>query len=76
MTYRDYELFVHPTWTEFGARICFIKQRGLTITKAVGATEEAAIEAAERWVDARLKTNRRVAQKYGATRAVALGAST
>jgi len=51
MEYKGYRLEVHPTWTQFGSRICFINGTSLTITKATGSTPEAAIEAAKRWVD-------------------------
>ena len=48
--YRGYTLSVHPEWTEYGCRICFVKHP-LTVHKALGRTNELAIEAAKRWVD-------------------------
>jgi hypothetical protein len=50
MTYKGYTLKIHPTWTLFGDKICFIS-RGLTIDKTTGATDEIAIAVAKAKID-------------------------
>lgn len=53
--YRGYRLEVHPKWTEFGNKICFIKRGGLSVNKVTGPTDEAAIKTAKRIIDYWLK---------------------
>lgn len=56
--YKGYTLFVHPEWTEFNNRICFIKQIGLTIHKTLGFTPEQAIQNAKVWINWRLSKDK------------------
>ena len=51
ISYKGYSLHIDPKLTEFGSRICFIRQGGLTLHKVTGLTENLAIEAAKRWID-------------------------
>lgn len=50
MTYKGYTLSIHPTWTYYGCKICFIK-RTLVIDKALGWTDDEAIAMAKRTID-------------------------
>jgi len=54
MKYKGYTIEVSQTKTQFGSKIAFIKQGGLTVHKVIDLTTDKAIEASQKWIDWRL----------------------